>query len=58
MVSMKENEKLEKKETPAFEAKEHSPKFLKKAAHMADKKLGGKKSGKTTSKRHGMAKTA
>ena len=51
MISMKANEKLEKKETPAFEVKEHSPNFLKKAAKMAEKKPKGKPSAKAEYKR-------
>lgn len=42
-VSAKEHEKLEKEETPAYEAKEHSPKFLKKAAKLAGKRKEPKK---------------
>lgn len=42
-VSEKEHEELEKTETPQFEAKEHSPKFLKKAAKLAGRRKGEKK---------------
>ena len=35
--------KMEKKETPAMEAKNHPPKFLKKAEKLAEKKVSKKK---------------
>lgn len=40
----------EKSETPAMEAREHSPKFLKKAARMAKGKRGKKHGKKSRSK--------
>jgi hypothetical protein len=33
----------EKDETPEYEAKSHSRKFLKKAAALAERKLGGRR---------------
>lgn len=44
-------EKMEKKETPAFEVKEHSTGFLKKAAKMSEKKPKAKKMGKAEYKK-------
>lgn len=41
----------EKKETPEMEAKEHSPKFLKKSAKLSERKIGkGKMREKKTRK--------
>ncbi len=36
----------ESKETPEYEAKSHSKKFLKKAVALSERKMGGKKSSK------------
>lgn len=42
-VSAEKHEELEKNETPGYEAKEHGPKFLKKAAKLASKRKEPKK---------------
>lgn len=45
-VSARQHEEIEKRETPAYEAREHEPSFLKKAERLAERKKGKRSGGR------------